>query len=77
MKRRYDGWNIYDRGKGNHPITGRFFATRRGVRIGTTTEEGLIRMIDQKRIDDARPLFGRTITTTAHAATVRGTNPER
>ena len=48
MDRYYRGWAIYDNGAQCHPITGRWQAWRWGVRIGTTTQEGLIRMIDQR-----------------------------
>jgi hypothetical protein len=52
MIRHYNGWEVYDNGKGFHPTTGRFMAYRFGVRIGANTESMLISMIDQKRIDD-------------------------
>lgn len=51
MIRYYAGWRCYDRGPGSHSVTGRFFAVKWGVRIGTTTEEGLIRMIDLRERD--------------------------
>ena len=47
----YRGWTMYDNGAGSHPITGRWFAKQWGVRIGTTTRDGLIRMIDQRIAD--------------------------
>ncbi len=48
MKSRYGSWDVYDRGNGSHPVTGRFYALRHGVRIGASTEEALRLMIDQK-----------------------------
>lgn len=44
----YGGWRLYDRGPGSHPVTGRFYAVRFGVRIGHSTAEGLRRMMDTR-----------------------------
>lgn len=46
--RHYRGWAVYDNGPDFHPVTGRFMAYRFGVRIGHPTQEGIIRMIDQR-----------------------------
>jgi hypothetical protein len=44
----YKGWEIYDNGPEYWPVTGRYQAKKFGIRIGTSTEEGLIKMIDQR-----------------------------
>lgn len=43
---RYNGWLIYQGPP--HPVTGQWRAERFGVRMGTTTEAGIRRMIDQR-----------------------------
>jgi len=48
---KYRGWNIW-RGP-DHPITGQWRADRFGIRMGNTTREGLLRMIDL-RVEDER-----------------------
>ena len=44
--RNYNGWSICDNGKDYHPKTGRFMATRFGVRVGSSTQESVIAIID-------------------------------
>jgi hypothetical protein len=46
MKRFYRGWSIYH--CPNAPITGQYQAVKFGVKIGSNTEEMVIRMIDQR-----------------------------
>ena len=47
----YRGWRIYDNGEHYHPCTGRWCAVKWGVRIGTTTQDGLLRMLEQREKD--------------------------
>ena len=52
MCRNYAGWCVYDNGPDYHPVTGRFYALRHGVRMGANTEEQLIHMIDLRVAKD-------------------------